>query len=364
MINLNKPETAFAINAVRRAALLVKHIQSEMVTFALTKDDRSPVTVADFAAQALVGYLLEKTFPGVSLVGEENSAALQSPKERDTLLAITRFMGEVIPQATPEKVCAWIDRGAGEVEDRYWTLDPIDGTKGFLRGAQYAVALALVVDGRPQVAALGCPNLSGGYKEDLGGEGSLLAAARGEGSWITALEGLNAEFARLRVSPQTDPSQARLLRSFESGHTNAGQVDHFNQALGGEAPPVRMDSQAKYAVMAAGQGEIYLRLLSPGRENYREKVWDQAAGSLIVEAAGGMVTDLAGAPLDFSVGRRLLENRGVCVTNGHLHEAALRALEEIGAVGTGDKGSGEQEIRGSGEQGLGDYQTNDYQTIL
>ncbi|MBS1248918.1 MAG: Fructose-1,6-bisphosphatase/inositol-1-monophosphatase [Chloroflexi bacterium] len=333
MINLNNPETAFALDAVRRAALLVKHIQAEMVTSALTKDDRSPVTVADFAAQALVGHLLEEKFPGVSLVGEESSAVLQIPEERDTLLTITRFLGEIFPQATPEKVCAWIDRGAGEAEDRYWTVDPIDGTKGFLRGAQYAVALALVVDGQPQIGVLGCPNLTGGYRENVEGEGSLLIAATGEGSWLTALEGgPQNEFTRVKVSPQDDPAQARLLRSFESGHTNTGQVDRFNQAMGGEAPPVRMDSQAKYAVLASGQGEIYLRLLSPGREDYREKVWDQAAGSLIVEAAGGRVTDLAGNPLDFSVGRRLLKNRGVCATNGHLHEAALQALRTVKAV--------------------------------
>lgn len=332
MINLNNPETAFALDAVRRAALLVKHIQAEMVTSALTKDDRSPVTVADFAAQALVGHLLEEKFPGVSLVGEESSAVLQTPKERDTLLTITRFLRERFPQATPEKVCTWIDRGAGEVTDQYWTLDPIDGTKGFLRGAQYAVALALVVVGRPQIGALGCPNLAGGYQEDVGGEGSLLIAARGAGSWLTALENSPVTFTRVNVSQQDNPSQARLLRSFESGHTNTGQVEEFNQALGGEAPPVRMDSQAKYAVLAAGHGEIYLRLLSPGREDYREKVWDQAAGSLIVEAAGGRVTDLAGNPLDFSVGRRLLKNRGVCATNGHLHEDALRALKMVEAV--------------------------------
>jgi len=294
MINLNKPETAFALNAVRQASLLVKHIQSKMVTSALTKDDRSPVTVADFAAQALVGYLLEQTFPSVSLVGEENSKVLQT-------------------------------------QNSYWTLDPIDGTKGFLRGMQYAIALAFVVDGEVQVGVLGCPNLTDGYKVNLDGEGSLLVAARGEGSWVTPLTKTTEQFKRLRVSERVDHSQARLLRSFESGHTNAGQIDYFNQALGGEAEPVRMDSQAKYGVLAAGQGEIYLRLLSPGREDYREKVWDQAAGSLIVEAAGGKVTDLDGKPLDFSIGRRLINNRGVCVTNGNLHTAALQALREIDA---------------------------------
>jgi 3'(2'), 5'-bisphosphate nucleotidase len=92
-----------------------------------------------------------------------------------------------------------------------------------------------------------------------------------------------------------------------------------------------MDSQAKYAVLAAGYGEIYLRLLSPKQPDYREKIWDQAAGSLIVEEAGGRVTDLQGQPLDFSRGRTLANNRGVLATNGRLHEAAMQGLKAIQA---------------------------------
>jgi 3'(2'), 5'-bisphosphate nucleotidase len=64
---------------------------------------------------------------------------------------------------------------------------------------------------------------------------------------------------------------------------------------------------------------------------YREKVWDQAAGSLIVQEAGGTVTDLDGRALDFTRGRRLVNNRGICATNGSLHPEALRALREINA---------------------------------
>ena len=67
--------------------------------------------------------------------------------------------------------------------------DPIDGTKGFLRGDQYAVALALVVNGDVKVGLLGCPNLTDGYKPEIGGPGSLLAAVRGEGTWVTTIEG-------------------------------------------------------------------------------------------------------------------------------------------------------------------------------
>ena len=92
----------------------------------------------------------------------------------------------------------------------------------------------------------------------------------------------------------TDPAGARLLRSFESGHTNVSQIDVLANHLGVAAEPVRMDSQAKYAILAAGGGEIYLRLLSANRLDYREKIWDQAAGSIVIEEAGGRVTDLDG----------------------------------------------------------------------
>jgi len=92
-----------------------------------------------------------------------------------------------------------------------------------------------------------------------------------------------------------------------------------------------MDSQAKYAVLAAGQGDLYFRLLSSGKSDYREKIWDQAAGSLIVEEAGGRVTDLDGKPLDFSKGRTLAANRGLVASNGHLHNAALAAIKKIRA---------------------------------
>jgi 3'(2'), 5'-bisphosphate nucleotidase len=91
-----------------------------------------------------------------------------------------------------------------------------------------------------------------------------------------------------------------------------------------------MDSQAKYAVLAAGQGDLLVRLLSPSMPDYREKIWDQAAGALIIEEAGGTITDLDGRTLDFAAGRTLAHNRGVVASNGHLHEAALAALKRIG----------------------------------
>jgi 3'(2'), 5'-bisphosphate nucleotidase len=83
--------------------------------------------------------------------------------------------------------------------------------------------------------------------------------------------------------------------------------------------------------LAAGGGDVLLRLISPSRPDYREKIWDQAAGSIVVTEAGGRITDLDGRSLDFSQGRTLARNRGIIATNGHLHEAILAGLREIGA---------------------------------
>jgi len=236
---------------------------------------------------------------------------------------------QVCPDASGTDVLDWIDRGAGEPAARFWTLDPIDGTKGFLRGQQYAVALALIEEGEVVVGALGMPNLNVSMEEDIDGAGSLVVAVRGEGAWAAAAGG--KDFTRLQVSSRVDPGLVRVLRSYESGHTNVSQIDVFVGQMGITHPPVRMDSQAKFAVLAGGQGELILRLLSPSRPDYHEKIWDQAAGSIVIEEAGGRVTDLAGRALDFTRGRELLNNTGVLVSNGALHAAALAALRELGA---------------------------------
>jgi 3'(2'), 5'-bisphosphate nucleotidase len=330
MFDPNHPEIHFALHAARQAALVVRKIQQELITPALTKDDRSPVTVADYAAQAVVGRMLARAFPEDSLVAEEDSNALRDPQNAHILELVARYAhGEDI-QATAEQVCNWIDHNRVDSARRFWTLDPIDGTKGFLRGEQYVVALALVVEGQVQVGVLGCPNLVNASRPEIGQAGSLVLGARGQGAWTTALE-TTGVFERLQVSTFDQPAQARLLRSVESGHTNVDQIGQFAQALGVAEPPVSMDSQAKYAVLAAGQGDLYLRLLSVDNPNYQEKIWDQAAGSIIIEEAGGRVTDLYGRALDFTTGRSLQNNRGILASNNLLHSAALNALREIGA---------------------------------
>jgi len=330
-LNKSIPEIKFALDAVRQAALFVRQVQAELVSTALTKDDRSPVTVADFASQALIAYLLMHSFPSDPLVAEEDSTSLRQPENRQTLEQVIRFVTRVCGPASGADICTWIDRGASEPTGRFWTLDPIDGTKGFLRGDQYAIALALIVDGRVEIGVLGCPNLREGRFLEIGGEGTLAVAMRGKGAWIAPLDTGSDSLIPASVSRVAEVTQARVLRSFESAHTNVSQIDQFAQALGTVVQPVRLDSQAKYVMLAVGAGELYLRLLSREKPDYKEKIWDQAAGSLLVSEAGGRITDLDNAPLDFSVGRTLLRNRGILASNGYLHEPAVHALRKINA---------------------------------
>lgn len=318
-----------AYHAIVRAAALCRQVQQEMVRPAsLEKSDRSPVTVADYASQAVICKELADAFPGDPVVAEETSEGLRTPDQARMLEQVVYFTQATLPAATPAAVCNWLDHGGAEPGGRCWTLDPIDGTKGFLRGEQYAVALALIVDGCVQVGALACPNLPLDLSLSDGPRGVVFLAVRNQGAEMLWLD--DARSARpIAVASVDAPSAARFVESFESGHTDHATHQALARTLGITQPSVRFDSQAKYGAVARGDAAIYLRLPSPRSPDYRERIWDHAAGALIVEEAGGRVTDALGAQLDFSQGRRLEQNRGIVASNAHLHPAVLEAIGQL-----------------------------------
>lgn len=329
---VNRPEARIAVDLIKQCCSLAVTVQSDTVGVFIEKDDRSPVTLADFSVQALVSHRLGEAFPGIPLMAEESTSQLGGAEGERFLERVVGYVKKFEPMANPELVRSWIDRSQWKGGNRFWVLDPIDGTKGFLRGAQYVVALALVVDGAVEIAVLGCPRLSlkpaagsSSISTDPAEIGSLLFAVRGEGAWLTSLE--NEDFVRLRVSECKDPRSAVALRSFESGHTDESWFERAAEHLGIETDPILLDSQAKYAVLAAGYAGLHLRLISPLTPDYREKIWDVAAGALIVQEAGGRVTDLEGRELDYRAGYRLENNRGILASNGKLHEIALKSLQ-------------------------------------
>ena len=317
-------EKEVAIQAVSRAAALCAQVRAEMVgAQSLQKDDKSPVTVADFGSQALVCRSLSTALPGDAIVAEEDAADLQKPENAERLAQIVDYVNRFEASSTAASVCEWIDAGKGSIAERYWTLDPIDGTKGFLRNDQYAVALALVEDGDVKVAALACPALPVARNGSTQ-TGVLFVAVRGAGAFMAPLGDNN--FAPIRVAHDVNGAASRFVESVESGHGDQSLQEAIARAAGITQPSLRMDSQAKYGAVARGDAVLYLRLPSPKSPDYREKIWDHAAGALVVEEAGGRVTDMNGQALDFASDRKMSNNRGVVVSSGPLHAAVLEAL--------------------------------------
>jgi len=320
-------ELRAALDAVREAGRLCRAVQAELDHGVLEKRDRSPVTVADFGSQALVCRVLSEVFPSDPVIGEEDAAALREPSNAALMARVGRHVRALRPETDDDAIRTWIDHGsARDASARFWTLDPIDGTKGFLRGQQYAIALALVVDGELELAALGCPNLGTALDGDRGA-GTVMTAVRGHGAWAWPLEGDEAP-RPVHVSNLSDPAALRFCESVEAAHSSHGDAARIAARLGVTEPGVRVDSQVKYGVTARGEADAYLRL--PKSAEYVEKIWDHAAGALVVREAGGRVSDIHGRELDFSRGHLLSGNKGVIVSNGTLHDDVLGAIAELG----------------------------------
>ena len=320
-------ERRAAIAAVRAASGVCQNVRRTLVTAdTLEKRDRSPVTVADFAAQAVVGSMMRRSLPDDVIIGEEQADQLRDDEQAPLRDAVVRHVRAALPDDPPDadRVMALIDAaGTSRADgDRYWTLDPIDGTKGFLRGEQYAIALALLESTQVVLAALACPNL-----EHAGRPGLLLVAGRGGGTRCLALDGADEVGVPVRTADVAETSSARFCESVESGHSSHGDAARVAERLGISTPSLRMDSKAKYATVARGEAHIYLRL--PTRPDYREKIWDHAAGALVVVEAGGRVSDIDGRPLDFAHGRQLEQNRGIVATGGRIHDEVVAAVRQV-----------------------------------
>jgi 3'(2'), 5'-bisphosphate nucleotidase len=321
-------ERSTAIEAVLKACRLCEAVRADLVSEeTLAKRDRSPVTVADFGAQAVICSGLERAFPDDPIVAEEDSVELRSAGSTEIRAKVVERVSALLPGSMEEEVLAAIDRGgySGGPEGRHWTLDPIDGTKGFLRNEQYAVALALIEDGEVVLGVLGCPNLPIDAGRPEAGKGCLFIASRGQGARMRPF--VTRSERRIQVSTLEDPAEAAFCESVEAAHSSQDHAARVAAALGVEAPPLRMDSQAKYAAVARGDAAIYLRL--PTGVGYVEKIWDHAAGSILIQEAGGEVTDALGKPLDFSAGRTLERNTGVVATNGWLHPQVIAAVRQV-----------------------------------
>jgi 3'(2'), 5'-bisphosphate nucleotidase len=268
-------ELQVAIEAVREAATLCQAVQGRLEPdLELSKQDKSPVTVADFGAQALICRRLQEAFPDDRVIGEESADALRDEANAGLLEQVVTEVRAVLGDASPDAVCGWIDRA---------NLD----------------------------------------------DGVLFSAVAGEGAWVHPLAG--GERQRVSVSETAQTADMRWCESVEAAHQAHSVSARIADALGTAVAPRRIDSMLKYGLVARGDAELYLRL--PKKAGYREKIWDHAAGALVVTEAGGRASDLDGAPLDFSAGSRLGNEAGIVVSNGTCHDAILETVRRVRAEG-------------------------------
>ncbi|CAG8444701.1 3445_t:CDS:2 [Ambispora leptoticha] len=322
-------ERSTAINAVLQASKVCQAVFRNLADAkAITKKDKTPITVADYSAQAVINTILGKTFPNDPIVGEEDTDELRGDERKPLREKVLELTNSILDVPLDEnKLLSAIDRGThpGGIKGRMWTLDPIDGTKGFLRGEQYAVCLALIIDGQVELGVMGCPNLPFDLKNKESERGCLFVAVKGQGAFqrkFSSSDELPIHFANI-----SSPSEATFCESVEAGHSSHDDAAKIAALLEISKPPFRVDSQCKYCCISRGDANIYLRL--PTNVQYIENIWDHASGSLLVNESGGTISDLYGKALDFSLGRKLKANTGIVASHPNIHSQVLDAIQQV-----------------------------------
>lgn len=362
-------ELEVAVKAVHMACLLCRRVQESLIfqrnVHVQSKDDDSPVTVADWSVQATVSWVLSEAFgsENVSIVAEEDVEALSKTNSAGLLNAVTKTVNESLAEApnfgirspamplNTSEVLEAISRcnSTGGPTGRFWVLDPVDGTLGFVRGDQYAVALALIEDGEPVLGVLGCPNYpmkkewlsyQNGYHRIVSrltsaswDKGCVIYARKGSGgAWMQPLLQKEKKYVwpnsarQINVSTIDNPALATFCEPVEKANSSHSFTAGLAYSVGVRNQPLRVYSMVKYAAIARGDAEIFMKF---ARAGYKEKIWDHAAGVVIIQEAGGVVTDAGGHPLCFSKGMFLEGlDRGIIASSGAtLHEKIIRAVD-------------------------------------
>ncbi|TID27609.1 3'(2')/5'-bisphosphate nucleotidase [Venturia nashicola] len=346
-------ELKIAELTVQRAVLATKRVLGADRSSGMDKDDDTPVTIGDLAAQALIISALHHAFPEDTFLGEETAKMLRDDDVlAEKVWALVRTTHLDIPEndrleedflATPgskEEMMDLIDLGMGEgfgkkKEGRIWVMDPIDGTLTFMRGQQYAVCLCLLEDGEQKVAVLGCPNLSLDHlpitENTVSKEGGYLVSANaGCGVTLRRISSGELQPAKRAVSrgvfkPLSQLGNIEALESKSMDHVKNKMVA---AKLGISWPGVDIWSQQmKYVAMAVGGHDVMVRI--PVNEGHRSALWDHAGGHLLAEEMGIKITDVEGKEIDFGEGRRFYKNRGNVAAPVALHAQVLKAVQEV-----------------------------------
>lgn len=345
-----RKELKVATLAVQRASKLTKSILAAVDKGALDKKDSTPVTVADFAAQALIISAVHAVFPDDAFVGEESAAALrENPELLERVWGlVSSYQNDEHKLATPsspEEMLALIDlggKGQGGSKGRIWVLDPVDGTATFIQGQQYVVCLALLEDGEQKLGVLGCPNLPVGAEQvhedivDKDGDGQMIYAIAGQGAYILPMHYSSGETnldSAVRIRKYSTDLQISDLRFVDCKASNSTNYEKHALVASklGVPWPATVDlwsAQMRYvAVVLNGGGNLLIKILQ--KDSYRSCLWDHAGGMLIAQEVGCVVTDLRGKPIDCGLGRTLAGSFGLICAPASVYEYVLKAVQEV-----------------------------------
>jgi len=324
-----------AIQAVRVGCRVASLAQQDHLVMKAMKPDHSPVTTADYAVQACVSYILFKAYPGVKLLAEEDGGQFRKLSQEARLEVLQRVSREFPELDDEEKIADLIGQGSyandGPNRESCFVLDPIDGTKGFIRGEQYAVCLGfLEADGTASLGVLGCPNMPADFFSADGKNevGFLFEGLLGAGARVRSLANTD-RFTELPVKKEVKPNEKVIFaESYEKSHT-AGEThlkifEAFN--VEEEKDVLRIDSQVKFAALARGDVQVYLRFTG-----FLICTWDVLPGYVIVQEAGGKITNKFDQPLDFTHGRTINGNNIVATSFGNqeTHEKIVSLVKSL-----------------------------------
>jgi 3'(2'), 5'-bisphosphate nucleotidase len=365
-----------ALGAVHAASILTKSVLRSLSNHvgAETKADDSPVTIADFAAQALLISALHAVFPEDRFIGEESADALRQnealadrvwqlvlrAKEdaharqhgNSEVQAVAREGAGALTSSFPASKEDMFDRidlgGKAEItgQGRVWVMDPVDGTATFMQGQQYAVALCLLVDGVQQVGVVGCPNLAFDVEGPLGvtrihedqvdqtGYGVVLSAVKGQGTFVRSMQENNLGQPRRIDLTSLPAKQLADLNFVETtiGKTSLSQAEHklVAESLGATWPgTVVWSQQMKYVALALGATDIMVRI--PKTKERYTYIWDHAGGHILFQEAGGVIKDFDGQDVDFAQGRQIKgdANYGMLGAMPGVFDHVDRAVKQI-----------------------------------
>ncbi len=308
-------------HAIRQAATLCRLVQTHYL-IAQTKaagDHKEPVTIADYGSQAIICRALQRYYPDDAVVAEESGEQFMQLVAAEQRAQVRQLLAQVLGEPVSEaELVSWLDFGAGVSAHRTWVIDPIDGTKGFIARRHYVIACGLLLEGQVAEGVIAAP----GYRA---GEGALFYT-QGGASWRAPLTSGRGE--PVTVSQRNEVDEFVAVQSVEPTHASKSRMRLARERAGlGEVQVRELDSMEKYALVACGDADLYMRLPRPG-SRYQHKIWDHAAGVALVQQAGGMVTGLDGGRLDFSRGDTLA-NEGLIASNGRHHERVVEAVQQV-----------------------------------